>query len=209
MKWPVIRYTLCNDRAGSIPVFMLDSYLHIEHTFSSCQWFAYLIHRYANSWKWTSTSFEMHLQGSLQLLLNATPCFHAGIFSRPFCIYNRWVANNLPGNSRKACFRCCRPRWVATTYNKERSVKLDLFRGTKPERILLICHATTMDAAVKTFRKGWVENLSEAHMAHMGTTYPYASVITLVLNNKVGLLKKMTMRCFNSVQQWLREGRAR
>uniref|UniRef100_F1LA82 Protein UBASH3A n=1 Tax=Ascaris suum TaxID=6253 RepID=F1LA82_ASCSU len=73
---------------------------------------------------------------------------------------------------------------IRSFYHRVQKTVEFITKGTKPERILLICHATTMDAAVKTFRKGWVENLSEAHMAHMGTTYPYASVITLVLNNK-------------------------
>lgn len=95
-------------------------------------------------------------------------------------------------------------RWVATRCGKKWRADVDMFRGTIPERILLVCHATTMDAAVKTFRKGWVENLSEAHMAHMGATYPYASVVALVLNNKVGLLNDLTKCCFKGVRQLLR-----
>ncbi|VDM39755.1 unnamed protein product [Toxocara canis] len=90
----------------------------------------------------------------------------------------------VPHTAEASLHRLAGKETIRSFYHRVQKTVEHITKGAKPERILLVCHATTLDAAVKTFRKGWVENLSEAHMAHMGSTYPYASVVTLVHNNK-------------------------
>lgn len=60
-----------------------------------------------------------------------------------------------------------------------------LYSAQPTDHILIVTHAAVMDASIKSMRKCPPTAITDVEMLHMGTFYPYSSVVSLAYSHDV------------------------